>query len=58
MAALPASSLVSVDEYLRTSYSPDMEFVGGILIEKGLPTVFHQLLSAILLRWFYKYGGV
>jgi len=32
MAAVPNSPLVPVDEYLNSSYSPDMEFVDGILV--------------------------
>lgn len=55
MASAPAIPVVSVDEYLSTSYRPDVEFVDGVLVEKGMPTVFHQLLSAILLVWFRKY---
>lgn len=47
--------LVSVDEYLTTSYEQDKEFVDGRLIEKGMPTLFHQLLSAILLEWFRRH---
>ena len=30
MAALPDSPVVWVEEYLRTSYEPDMEFVDGV----------------------------
>ena len=55
MATAPTTPLVSVDEYLNTSYEQDVEFVDGRLVEKGMPTVFHQLLSAILLRWFYQH---
>jgi Uma2 family endonuclease len=55
MTTAPNVPLVSVDEYLNTSYEQDVEFVDGVLVEKGMPTFFHQLLSAILLRWFYQY---
>jgi Uma2 family endonuclease len=55
MATAPTLPLVSVDEYLNTSYEQDVEFVDGRLVEKGMPTIFHQLLSAILLRWFFQY---
>lgn len=55
MATAPTTPVVSVDEYLNTSYSPDVEFVNGRLVEKGMPTRFHQLLSAILLEWFRRY---
>ena len=52
MATVPVNPLISVDEYLNTSYEQDKEFVDGRLIDKGMPTIYHQLLSAILLRWF------
>jgi Uma2 family endonuclease len=55
MATAPTVPLVSVDEYLSTSYEPDVEFVDGVLVEEGMPTAFHQLLSAILLRCFFHY---
>jgi Uma2 family endonuclease len=55
MAIAPTVPLVSVEEYLSSSWRPDKEFVEGVLIDKGMPTVFHQLLSAILLRRFYQY---
>jgi hypothetical protein len=55
MATMPTWPLVTVDEYLNTTYEQDVEFVEGRLVEKGMPTVFHQLLKAILLRWFYQY---
>ena len=55
MATAPTPPLVSVDEYLNTSYEQDVEFVDGRLVGKGMPTAFHQLLSAILLRWFFQY---
>ena len=40
--------LVSVDEYLSTSYEYDPDFVDGVLVERGAPTVPHSLLQAIL----------
>lgn len=54
MAAIPAT-LTSVGEYLRTSYSPDVEFVDGVLVHKGMPTILHGLLQAILISWFRTY---
>lgn len=55
MATAPTVALVSVDDYLNTTYRPDVEYVDGLLVEKGMLTEFHQLLSAILLRWFYPH---
>src|SRR3954454_12397751 len=52
MATAPTLPLVSVDEYLNSSWSPDKEFVDGVLVERSMPTFFHGLLQAILIRWF------
>jgi len=43
MATAPALPLVSVDEYLNSSYEYDMEFVDGMLVERSVPTAFHSL---------------
>jgi Uma2 family endonuclease len=48
MAVVPTSTLVPVDEYLNSSYRPDMEYVGGVLVEHGLPTIAHSFLHLIL----------
>jgi Uma2 family endonuclease len=55
MASAPTLPVVSVDEYLATSYHPDVEYVDGTLVEKGMPTVPHNLLERILLFWFAPY---
>jgi Uma2 family endonuclease len=55
MATAPTVPLVPVDEYLNTSYYPDVEFVDGLLVEKSIPTEIHRLLSVILLAWFRQY---
>ena len=50
MATLPA---VPIEEYLRTTYEPDMEYVAGQLVERHVGEYFHsrlQLLIASLLR--------
>ena len=52
MATAPTLPLVSVDEYLNSSYEPDMEFVDGVLIPRGMPTIAHSLLQKLLLFWF------
>lgn len=49
--------LVSLDEYLNTSYEPDMEFVDGVLVRRNVGTQLHGLLQAIVgsyLRQFRK----
>jgi Uma2 family endonuclease len=38
MATAPTLPLVSVEEYLKSSWHPDMEFVDGVLLERNLHT--------------------
>jgi Uma2 family endonuclease len=52
MAAVPASPLLPVDEYLNSSFHPDMEFVDGSLVERSMPTVLHGLFQALLAGYF------
>jgi Uma2 family endonuclease len=49
MAALPDSPLVSVEEYLRTSYDPDVEFVDGVLVERNGGDWLHSLVQSNIL---------
>lgn len=55
MATASALPLVSVDEYLSTSYDRDREFVDGLLVERGMPTIAHSLLQKALLLWFSRF---
>ncbi|MFN0107120.1 MAG: Uma2 family endonuclease [Bryobacteraceae bacterium] len=38
----PTTALMSVDEYLRTSYKPACEYRDGILTQKAMPTHKHS----------------
>jgi Uma2 family endonuclease len=46
MAALPDSPVVPVEEYLSTSYDPDLEFVDGILVERHMGEWLHSLIQS------------
>jgi len=46
MAALPDSPVVPVEQYLSTSYDPDLEFVGGILVERHMGEWLHSLIQS------------
>jgi Uma2 family endonuclease len=48
MATVPTVPLVSVDEYLNTSYEHDVEFVDGVLVERAMPTPAHAALQTII----------
>ena len=42
---MPASTQVSVEEYLSTSYKPACEYVRGELIQKPMPTFDHSFVQ-------------
>jgi Uma2 family endonuclease len=48
MATAPTLPLVSAEDYLNTSYEHDMEFVDGVLVERGMPTPPHATLQLIV----------
>lgn len=39
---------VPVEEYLRTSYEPDMEYVNGQLVERHVGEYFHSWLQSLI----------
>jgi Uma2 family endonuclease len=47
-----ASTLISIEEYLRTSYHPDCDFVDGEIQERTLGEREHARLQALLTMWF------
>lgn len=56
MATAPAlPQLISMDEYLRSSYEPDLEFVDGVLEEKCMGEREHGLLQALITGWFVSH---
>jgi Uma2 family endonuclease len=51
-AMAATSTLLSLDEYLHTSYSPDCDFVDGELEERNLGEYTHGKLQARMATWF------
>ena len=49
---MAASVHISLDEYMRTSYRPDQDFVDGRLLERNLGKKEHARLQALLAAWF------
>ncbi len=47
------SALVSMDEYLSSSYEPDLEFVDGVLEEKNMGDWDHSSLQVAIGAWFF-----
>jgi len=51
-ATQPVPALVSLEEYLRTMYHPDCDYVDGRIEERNLGETFHGLLQGELVFWF------
>ncbi len=47
--------LLSIEEYLHTSYHPDCDFVDGQLEERNLGDSEHSFLQAALSAWFFSH---
>jgi Uma2 family endonuclease len=45
----------SVDEYLKSSYRPDVDFVDGHLEERNLGEYDHATIQTFLVIWFAKH---
>jgi Uma2 family endonuclease len=59
MASAP--TLVSVEEYLRTSYSPDCDYVDGIVEERNLGERDHAWIQTQIASWItskFRHTGI
>jgi len=44
-------TVVTEEEYLRTSYDPDVDFVDGVLEERNVGESDHSILQGEIMRW-------
>jgi Uma2 family endonuclease len=51
---MATGALVSVSEYLATSYHPDREYVAGVARERHLGEFDHSRLQLAVGAWFYS----
>jgi Uma2 family endonuclease len=49
---MPTSELISVSEYLHTSYSPDCDYVDGLVMERNVGEWDHGKLQALISAYF------
>jgi Uma2 family endonuclease len=42
---MSVGTLISVEEYLNTSYDPDVEYVDGVLVERNVGDLSHSLVQ-------------
>ena len=52
---MSTATLVSVSEYLATSYRPDRDYVDGELLERNVGEWDHSRLQALLLKHLLQY---
>jgi Uma2 family endonuclease len=50
--SMSTSTLVSVQEYLATSYRPDCDFEDGVLVERNVGQKDHSRLQRRIVMWF------
>ena|SRR5450432_717120 len=46
---MSVEALISVEEYLNTSYDPDVEYVDGVLVERNVGDLVHSLVQSNLI---------
>jgi Uma2 family endonuclease len=51
---MATGSLVSVEEYLSTSYRPDCEYIDGVILERNLGEDDHSSLQGALTAYFFN----
>lgn len=49
---MATQTLISIEEYLRTTSDPDCEYVHGVIAERAMPTYDHAAWQKVLIRWF------
>lgn len=50
---MPAETLISVEEYLTTSYRPDCDYVDGQVVERNLGEYDHSRLQTAAAAYFW-----
>jgi Uma2 family endonuclease len=50
---MPVTEQISVEEYLSTVYSPDCDFVDGVLEDRHVGEKGHSRLQRVLIIWFH-----
>jgi Uma2 family endonuclease len=50
--AQTSPALISIEEYLRTSYHPDREYIDGVVEERNIGELNHGILQTELGFWF------
>jgi hypothetical protein len=54
MEIMAVDTLISLEEYLRTSFHPDRHFVDGQVVERNVGQTRHALAQAEIAAWFIQ----
>ena len=49
---MATQTLISIEEYLRTTSDPDCEYVRGEIVQRAMPAYDHAEWQKILITWF------
>ncbi len=53
---MATTTAISVEEYLNSSYEPDMEYVDGQLEERNVGEIEHSDVIAAIMEWFLQHA--
>jgi Uma2 family endonuclease len=53
---MATTAAISVDEYLNSSYEPDMDYVDGRLEERNAGEIEHSDVIAAIMEWFLQHA--
>ncbi len=53
---MATTTAISVEEYLNSSYEPDMEYIDGHLEERNVGEIEHSDVIAAIMEWFLKHA--
>jgi Uma2 family endonuclease len=52
---MATATLISLEQYLATSYRPDREYIDGEVVERNMGKWAHSRLQALLTGWFFQH---
>ena len=53
---MATTATISVEEYLDSSFEPDMEYIDGQLEERNVGEIEHSEVIAAILGWFIQHA--
>ena len=57
MSMVAETTLISVEEYLRSSFKPNCDYIDGVLRQKPMPTFEHGNVQLVVCELINRLGG-